>query len=172
MLYFQDEAGVSLIPYLRTTWAPRGEKPVIQVTGKKGGICVSSAISPAGRMVFRIEKGRMSSETYIDFLAKIISQHPNRKIVVVSDNAPIHTSKAVQSFALSNNKRISLFYIPSYSPELNPDEHIWSYLKTYELAAHQAHNKKELRKIVDNKMRKISQKGSLIQSFFMKDYMR
>ncbi len=171
MLYFQDEAGVSLIPYLRTTWAPKGEKPVIKVTGKKGGVCVSSAISPAGRMVFRIEKGRMTSETYIDFLAKIISQHPNRKVVLVSDNAPIHISKSVKSFVLSNNKRISLFYIPSYSPELNPDEHIWSYLKTYELAAHQAHNKKELRKIVDTKMRKIAKKETLIQSFFMKDYM-
>src|SRR3989338_6060950 len=99
MLYFQDEAGVSLIPYLRTTWAPKGEKPVIKVTGKKGGVCVSSAISPVGRMVFRIEKGRMTSETYIDFLAKIILQHPRRKVVVISDNAPIHISKSVQSFA-------------------------------------------------------------------------
>ena len=81
------------------------------------------------------------------------------------------TSKSVQSFALSNKKRISLFYIPSYSPELNPDEHIWSYLKTYELAAHQAQNKKELRKIVDTKMRKIAKKETLIQSFFMKKYM-
>ena len=171
MLYFQDEAGVSLIPYLRTTWAPKGEKPTIKITGKKGGVCVSSAISPAGRMVFRIEKGRMTSETYIDFLAKIVLQHPRRKVVVISDNAPVHTSKAVQSFMLSNKKRISLFYIPSYSPELNPDEHIWSYLKTYELAAHQAHNKKELKKLVDTKMRKIAKKELLIQSFFMKDYM-
>ena len=171
MLYFQDEAGVSLIPYLRTTWSPKGETPTIKVTGKKGGVCVSSAISPAGRMIFRIEKGRMTSETYIDFLAKIILQHPHRKIVVISDNAPIHTSKSVQSFALSNKKRISLFYIPSYSPELNPDEHVWSYLKTYELAAHQAHNKKELRKIVDTEMRKIAKKENLIQSFFMKKYM-
>lgn len=171
MLYFQDEAGVSLIPYLKTTWAPKGETPVIKVTGKKGGICVSSAISPAGRMVFRIEKGRMTSETYIDFLAKIILQHPRRKVVVISDNAPIHKSKVIQSFLLSNQTKISLFNIPSYSPELNPDEHIWSYLKTHELVAHQVQNKKELKKIVDKKMRKIAKKESLIQSFFMKDYM-
>ena len=83
MLYFQDEAGVSLIPFMRTTWAPKGKTPIIKVTGKKGGICVSSAISLAGRMVFRIEKGRMTSETYIDFLAKIILQHPRRKIVII-----------------------------------------------------------------------------------------
>ena len=169
MLYFQDEAGVSLIPYLRTTWSPKGETPVIKVTGKKGGICVSSAISPAGRMVFRIEKGRMTSETYIDFLAKIIIQHPGRKIVVISDNAPIHKSKAVQSFLLSNEKRISLFHIPAYSPELNPDEHVWCYLKAYELVAHQAQNKEELKKLVNAKMHKIAGKEKLIHSFFMQN---
>jgi len=101
----------------------------------------------------------------------IILQHPRRKVVVISDNAPIHKSKVIQSFLLSNQKKISLFNIPSYSPELNPDEHVWSYLKTYELAAHQAQNKNELRKIVDKKMRKIAKKETLIQSFFMKDYM-
>lgn len=169
MLYFQDEAGVSLIPFMRTTWAPRGETPIVKVTGKKGGICVSSAISPAGKMVFRIEKGRMTSETYIDFLAKIILQHPRRKIVVISDNAPIHKSKAVQSFVLSNKKRISLFNIPTYSPELNPDEHVWCYLKAYELVAHQAQNKEELKKLVNAKMHKIARKEKLIHSFFMQN---
>jgi len=169
MLYFQDEAGVSLIPFMRTTWAPKGKTPIIKVTGKKGGICVSSAISLAGRMVFRIEKGRMTSETYIDFLAKIILQHPRRKIVVISDNAPIHKSKAVQSFVLSNKKRILLFHIPTYSPELNPDEHVWCYLKTHELVAHQAQNKEELKKIVNYKMNKIAKKENLIYSFFMQN---
>jgi transposase len=166
MLYFQDEAGVSLIPFLRTTWAPRGKTPTVKVTGKKGGICVSSAISPAGRMVFRIEKGRMTAQTYIDFLSKIVLQHGHRKIVVISDNAPIHKAKLVKEFVLSNQKRITLFNIPSYSPELNPDEHIWSYLKAYELVAHQAQNKKELKKLVRYKMNKISRKPNLIRSFF------
>lgn len=169
MLYFQDEAGVSLIPYLRTTWAKKGETPVAKVTGKKGGICVSSAISPAGRMVFRIEKGKMTSQTHIDFLSKIILQHPRRKIVVISDNAPIHKAKLVKEFILSNEKRISLFHIPAYSPELNPDEHVWCYLKAYELVAHQAQNKEELRKVVNAKMHKIARKENLIHSFFMQN---
>ena len=56
MLYFQDESGVSLTPVLGKTWAKKGKTPKIKVTGNKGGFCVTSAISPAGRMVFRIEK--------------------------------------------------------------------------------------------------------------------
>ncbi len=169
MLYFQDEAGVSLIPFMRTTWAPKGKTPIIKVTGKKGGICVSSAISPAGRMIFRIEKGKMTAQTYIDFLSKIILQHKYRKIIVISDNAPIHKAKLVKEFILSNKKRILLFHIPTYSPELNPDEHVWAYLKNYELVAHQAQNKEELKKIVRNKMNKIASKENIIHSFFMQN---
>ncbi|MEK6892351.1 MAG: IS630 family transposase [Nanoarchaeota archaeon] len=171
MLYFQDEAGVSLIPFMRTTWAPKGKTPVIKVTGKKGGICVSSAISPAGRMVFRIEKGKMTAQTYIDFLSKIILQHPRRKIVVIADNAPIHKAKLVKEFVISNTKRISLFNIPTYSPELNPDEHVWAYLKAYELVAHQAQNKEELKTVVYQKMKKIAGKDQIIKSFFMQNNM-
>ena len=50
MLYFLDEAGVSLIPVMGKTWAPKGKTPIIKVTGKKGGFCVTSAISPKKRM--------------------------------------------------------------------------------------------------------------------------
>ena len=91
------------------------------------------------------------------------------KIVIVADNAPIHKAKLVKEFILSNKKRISIFYIPSYSPELNPDEHVWAYLKAYELVAHQAQNKEELKKIVNLKMQKIAKKEELIHSFFMQN---
>ena len=59
MLYFQDECGVSLTPVLGRTWARKGETPKIIVTGKRGGLCVTSAISPAGKMIFRIEKKKV-----------------------------------------------------------------------------------------------------------------
>lgn len=169
ILYFLDEAGVSLIPVLGRTWAPIGKTPIVKVTGKRGGICVSSAISPAGRMVFRIEKKRVNAQVHIDFLSKIILQHPNRKIIVIEDNAPAHKAKLVREFVISNKKRITLFRIPAYSPELNPDEHVWAYLKAYELKTHQAQNTEELKKVVNQKMNKIAKKSKLIHSFFMQN---
>src|SRR3989344_2067484 len=95
MLYFQDESSVSLVPVLGKTWAPKGETPKIKVTGNRGSIAVSSAISPAGRMVFRIEKKNVNSKTFIDFLKQIIKNHKWRKIIVIVDNSPTHTAKAV-----------------------------------------------------------------------------
>ena len=95
MLYFQDESSVSIVPVLGKTWAIKGETPKIKVTGNRGSIAVSSAISPAGRMVFRIEKARVTSKTFIDFLKQIIKNHKWRKIIVIVDNSPTHTAKAV-----------------------------------------------------------------------------
>src|SRR3989344_1471578 len=169
VLYFQDEAGSSLIPVLGRTWAPIGKTPTVKVTGKRGGFCVSSAISPGGRMLFRIEKNKVNAQAHIDFLSKIILHHPRRKIVIISDNAPAHKAKLVREFEISNKKRITIFHIPSYSPDLNPDEHVWAYLKAHKLVAHQAQNTDELKHLVKRKMQGIQRSSNLINSFFMQN---
>ena len=170
MLYFQDESGVSLIPVLGKTWAPKGKTPTVKLTGKRGGLCISSAISPAGRLAFRIEKERVTRFTFVDFLIKVMKQHPHRKVIIVTDNAPAHTAKFVREFALSNDKQIAVYYIPAYSPKLNPDEHVWAYLKAKKLVAHQAQTTDELKHIVKNKMQDIQRNKHLINSFFMGTY--
>ena len=167
VLYFLDESGVSLAPVVGTTWAPVGETPKIKVTGKRGGLCLSSAISPAGKMVFRIERGRINAQAHIDFLSKIILQHPNRKVVIIEDNARPHIVKLVKEFVMSNRKRIALYHIPAYSPELNPDEEVWNYLKNVKLKDHQARSKEEFRTLTESKMRNIQSKPNLINSFFI-----
>ena len=167
MLYFQDESSVSLVPVLGTTWAKKGETPKLRVTGNRGSIAVSSAISPAGRMVFRIEKGRVTSKTFIDFLKQIIKNHPWRKIIVVADNSPTHTAKAVENFIEENKSKIAVYYLPTYSPDLNPDEEVWKYLKNVKLKAHQARNKKEFKPLVLAKMQSIQRKPNVIKSFFI-----
>lgn len=167
MLYFQDESSVSLVPVLGTTWAKKGETPKIKVTGNRGSIAVSSAISPAGRMLFRIEKENVNSKSFIDFLKQIIRNHKWRKIIVIADNSPAHTAKAVENFIEQNKNRIVIYYLPTYSPDLNPDEEVWKYLKNVKLKAHQARNKKEFKPLVLSKMYSIQKKPNLIKSFFI-----
>ena len=75
MLYFQDESGISLTAVMGRTWAPKGQTPVVKVTGKRGGFCLTSAISPAGKMIFRIEKEKITAKIHIEFLEQIIKQH-------------------------------------------------------------------------------------------------
>ncbi len=166
MLYFQDESGISLIPVLGRTWAPKGKTPKVLVTGKRGGFCVTSAISPAGKLIFRIEKGRVNANKHIEFLKKILKQHPNRKIIVVEDSAPVHKAKKIEKFVEQNEKRLAIYKLPPYCPELNPTEHVWAYLKAHELKTHQAQNTQELKHLTKIKMHKIQRNKQLILSFF------
>lgn len=167
MLYFQDESGISLTPVLGRTWAPKGKTPKVKVTGKRGGFCVTSAISPAGKLVFRIEKGKVNADKHIEFLIQLMKQHPNRKIIVIEDNASPHIAHSVKSFVASQPNRIAVYYLPSYAPELNPDEHVWAYLKAHQLKTHQAQNTDELRHLTKRKMQSIQRRKDLIHSFFI-----
>lgn len=170
LLYFQDEAGVSLIPVMGKTWAPKGNTPIVKVTGKRGGLCVTSAISPTGKMIFRIEKKRINADVHIEFLEQMLKQHPHRKIIVIEDRAPAHRAKKIKEFVETHKKRLAIYLLPPYSPELNPDEHVWKYLKAYQLKAHQAQDTKELRKLVKRKMQGIQKKEQVINSFFIGTY--
>lgn len=170
MLYFQDESSVSLIPVVGTTWARKGKTPKIKVTGNRGGICVTSAISPAGRMVFRIEKDTIKAQQHIEFLKQILQQHKRRKIIIVEDNAKPHIAKEVKDFVEEHKRKIAIYFLPVYSPDLNPDEQVWEYLKNTKLKAHQARSKKEFRPLVYSKMKGIQKRPHLIKSFFIGTY--
>jgi transposase len=165
ILYFEDESGVSIAPVIGKTWAKKGKPPILRVTGKRGGVLAMSAISPSGRMRFCLQKKRVNSNVMIDFLEKIAKSHKRRKIAVVMDQAPCHISKKVQNYA-ENHKRLRIFYIPPYSPELNPDEKVWRHLKHVSLKNHSARTKNELTKVVLSALRSIQKRPDLASSFF------
>lgn len=165
ILYFEDESGVSLSPVVGKTWAPRGKTPIFRITGKRGGVLAMSAISPSGRMRFRLEKRRINSGVMIEFLGQLMKSHRRRKIAVVMDQAPCHISKKIRAFVDAKNN-LEVFYIPPYSPELNPDEKVWRHLKHVSLKNHQAQNKNQLSRMVLSALRNIQKSPTLTSSFF------
>ncbi len=168
LVYFEDEAGISLIPALGRTWAPRGQTPIVSVTGSKSGISVTSAISRSGRLLFRIEKEKVNGKLHAEFLNQILKHHPLRKIIVVEDRAPTHRSAVVEQFIAEHKRRFARYFLPPYSPELNPDEETWNYLKNKKLKTHQVQTKEQLRELVLSKMRGIQRRPRLVKSFFRK----
>ncbi|MDI6786488.1 MAG: IS630 family transposase [bacterium] len=166
MLYFLDETGISLIPVLGKTWAPKGKTPKVKVTGNRGGIVVTAAISPAGRLLFRIEKETIRAEQHIEFLQQVMKNHPRRKIIVIEDNAKPHIAAKVDNFVEANKNKLAIYYLPTYSPDLNPQEDIWKYLKHVKMKAHQVRKVKELRSLVHNKLKGIRQTEGLVSAIF------
>ena len=119
ILYFQDEANVSLTALLAKTWAPRGQTPRQTVTGKRGGVAAMSAITSRGQLIFRLHEKRIASPEVIDFLSQMLRHHRRRHLVVVMDQAPPHVSKATSAF-IGTQQRLHVFHLPKYSPDWNP----------------------------------------------------
>jgi transposase len=128
VLLFLDEAGVHEDHPVGTTWGVRGQTPMVRVTGKRRRVNVISAISPRGRFWFRCYRGMLTAPLYVEFLKGLL--HDIRKrVVVIHDRHPAHVAAATRRFIADNKSRVTVYELPVYAPDLNPDEHVWSYVK-------------------------------------------
>jgi transposase len=127
-LLFEDEAGVHEDGPIARTWGRRGKRPIVKVSGKRRRHNLISAVSPRGRLWFRGYGGSLNAKLFIAFLEALL--HDVRGyIVLVLDRHPAHRSAETQRWLHDHRDRIEIHFLPAYAPELNPDEHVWSYLK-------------------------------------------
>ncbi len=142
-------------PILRDNWL-NNELPIILKTAKKY------------KTIFLHDK-TITSKEVIYFLGQMLKYHKRRHVVVVIDNAPPHIAKRVKNFILQQ-KRLHVFYLPSYSPDFNPDEQVWNHLKNQELKGHQAKRVKEMKALVRKKLVNMSNNSKLLKWLFFKCY--
>lgn len=170
-LYFSDEAGVRSDFHAGTTWALRGQTPIVPATGQRFGMSLISAISPRGDFRFMTVEGRMNAEKFIEFLKRLLHNAP-RPVFLIVDRHPSHRAKKVLAFVRSTQGRLRLFFLPPYAPELNPDEHVWNHLKNHGVGKQAIRTRDEFRKVVLGHMRSLQRLPDLIRSFFRDPHLR
>jgi transposase len=127
-IYFADEAACRTDHHAGTTWAPVGQTPVAGHIGKRESIGMISAVSPRGEMHWMVYTESMDSELFTAYLDYLIDDIEG-KIFLIVDRAGYHTSKKTTQWLSEHEDRIELFFLPSYSPDLNPDEWVWKNVK-------------------------------------------
>jgi len=128
-IFFADEASIRTDHHAGTTWAPVGQTPVVITTGERKSVNMVSAISPRGELRFRVHEGKMNAGKFIDFLKALLDSVPG-KIFLIVDGHPVHKAKKVSEFVKEKaDGRLSIFFLPPYSPDLNPDEWVWNNVK-------------------------------------------
>jgi transposase len=129
-IYFGDEAGVRSDHHAGTTWAIKGKTPVVSTTGARFSLNIVSAVNAQGEFRFMTVKGRVGAPTFIEFIKRLL-HGSTQMIFLIVDGHPAHKAKRVMKFIESKEikKRFRLFFLPPYSPELNPDERVWNDLK-------------------------------------------
>jgi len=127
-IYFADEAACRTDHHGGTTWAPVGQTPAVKHVGKRERIGMVSAISMRGDVHWMVHQESMNSALFTEYLDCLI-QDIEGKIFLITDRARYHTSKETAGWLEEHRDRIELFFLPSYSPDLNPDEWVWKNVK-------------------------------------------
>lgn len=164
-IYFADEAGIRSDYHSGTTWAPKGETPVVSSTGARFSVNMISAVSPRGDFRFMVVEGSIGTAVFVEFLKRLMTG-AKKKIFLIVDGYPAHKSKKTREFIQSTKGRLELFYLPPYSPELNPDELAWNTLKNGIVGRTTVQSKDELKAKVIGGLRKIQKSPNTVKSFF------
>ena len=111
-------------------------------------------------------RGRVTAAVFIEFLKRLLVNAPS-PIFLIVDGHPTHKAKAVTRFIEEQDGDLELYYLPPYSPELNPDELVWNDLKNKALGRKVILSKEALRSLTLSHLRRLQQLPRLISSFFL-----
>jgi transposase len=165
-IFFEDEAGVRTYHHAGTTWAPAGQTPVVITTGERTTVNMVSAISPRGELRFRVQEGKMNAGRFIDFL-KALLDSVTGKVFLIVDGHPAHKAKKVSEFVREKaDGRLTIFFLPPYSPELNPDEWVWNNVKNDRVSCGVIMSKDDLKAKAIGALRRFQKLADIVRGFF------
>jgi transposase len=166
-----DEMGLRSDHAVGRSYSRRGHTPIIPGTGKRFGCNMISSITNRGRLNFMVFNKKFQSDVFTNFLRRLVRQS-TRKVFLIVDCHPVHHSKKVKKWLEKNDKHIRLFYLPGYSPELNPDELLNQDVKSNAVGRRRAGNQKELISNVRNYLRSRQQQPRIVKQYFQEKHVR
>ncbi len=161
-----DETGVSNAEHHPRGYAPKGKTPVfISSRAKRTRINLISTVTNQGQLRFMSYKGSMNAQVFIRFLGQLI-KHAKRKVFLILDNLRVHHSKLVKEWLKGRENEIELFFLPSYSPELNPDEYLNCDLKSEMHRGAPTRTEDEMRKKVRSCLCSLQKQPERVKAYF------
>jgi transposase len=168
-IHWGDETGVAASDYARSGYAPKGRPPVLISVGnsKQTRVNMISSITNQGQVRFMLYEDKMRSEVFIKFMCRLVKDSP-KKIFLIVDNLKVHHSLAVRGWLAEekNKERIEVFHLPSYSPELNPDERLNSDLKGQIRSGPLAYTRDQVKHKIRSCMKIIQNNPKRVQKYF------
>lgn len=164
-IWFGDESGVRSDYHSGTTWGVKGQTPVVRTTGARHRLNMISAVNRRGLMRFIIEKGGVNAEVFCRFLDRLM-MGGNRPVFLILDGHPMHKSKPVVEKVKSYKGRLRLYFLPPYSPELNPDEGVWREVKSHHLGRAGVFSFADLKTKILGALRHMAKRPDKIRALF------
>jgi len=164
-IHWGDETGLCNDSYHGRSYAPRGKTPAIRLHPRCKRVNLISTVTNQGKVRFMVYKDRMNSNTLIKFMKRLIKDS-EKKIYLIVDNLKVHHSYAVRDWIEEHEEKIEIFFLPSYSPELNPDEYLNCDLKSGVHSGIPARTKKQLTSKSISHLRKLQRLPKRVMKYF------
>jgi transposase len=165
LILWGDEMGVRSDHAVGRTYGKRGQKPVVPVSGKRFSCNMISAISNLGHLQFMVFEGSFEAGLFIKFLDRLIRAN-DRKIYLILDNLRVHHSRRVSRWMERHREQIQFFFLPAYSPELNPDERLNQDVKANADKNQRAKDSEQLKNNIRSYLRKRQCQPDIVQNYF------
>jgi transposase len=111
-------------------WGLKGVQPQIeQKQRKRERKTLFGCIEPKTGIAISSVENKGNTNSFFSFMLKVARLYPNKKVVMVLDNVKYHHAKRLKPILERYKHRIALVYLPAYSPDLNPVERLWWYMR-------------------------------------------
>jgi transposase len=165
-IHWADETGINSSDNRGRGFAPKGKTPVRRHKGTAEKANMISSVTNKGKLRFMFYGGRFNQHVLMKYLKRLISEAAGRPLVVIMDNHPSHHGKLLKEWAEENSKLIVLEYLPSYAPDLNPDEFLNCDLKAQISKRPDRREKGTLRKTATSVLRSLQKRPARVASYF------
>jgi len=164
-IFWGDETGLRSDHAVGRTYGIKGQTPVIPITGQRFGCSMISAITNRGQLQFMVFKHKFNADVFKDFLSRLVRQSEG-KIYLIVDRHPVHRSAQVKNWLNMHREKIHMYFLPGYSPELNPDELLNQDIKSNALGRKRARNQKDLMSKTRSFLRSRQRKPASVKKYF------
>ena len=161
-----DESGIKSHDHRGRGFAPKGKTPVRKHNPQIEKINKISSVTNQGKLRFMCYEGSFNYRIYHQFLKQLIADAKGQKIHVIADNLRVHHSKVIKRWARRYAHLIELHYLPSYCPDLNPDEYLNCDLKTELAKRPERRAKGQWVKTVERTLQNLAEQPDRIRSYF------
>ena len=165
-IHWGDETSVVNTDVRGRCYAPAGKTPVtFAVGGTRQKLSMIATVTNQGKTRWMIIDESFNSDKLIEFLQALI-RDTDKKVFLILDNLRVHHSKPVKAWVEAHKDKIELFYLPSYSPELNPEERLNADLKQAIGSKAPARTKPKLKAVATAHMEMLEQSPERVRKYF------
>jgi len=170
-IHWGDEMGLRSDHQAGTSYARKGKTPVVSGTGKRFGCNMISTVTNRGELAFMVFTERFTATVMIRFLRRLV-RHAGRRAFLIVDGHPVHRSAKVKRWLQENAASIEMFHLPSYSPDLNPDEFLNNDVKSNAVGRRRPATRPEMIAGVRGYLRSTQRQPAIVRRYFHAESVR